>query len=250
MENLLTNFGNNLNVVIVGAGNGGVGAALVSHLLGCDKVAYLHATARGSLPQTHPKLHSHVMDITDEAAIEAVAKAASEAAPIDIVIIATGLLHDAQGLAPEKSLRDITGENFAKIFAVNSTGPALVMKHFLPVLNRNSRSVFAALSARVGSISDNELGGWYAYRAAKAALNMLIKNASIEVGRRNKMAAIIGLHPGTVDTNLSEPFKANVAEGKLFTPAYSAEKLLEVVNTIDATQTGKCFAWDGEQIPA
>jgi NAD(P)-dependent dehydrogenase (short-subunit alcohol dehydrogenase family) len=108
----------------------------------------------------------------------------------------------------------------------------LVAKHFLPKLNRENLSVFTALSARVGSISDNQLGGWYAYRASKAALNMVIKNAAIEIGRRNNKVIIVGLHPRTVDSNLSRPFQGNVPDGKLFTPKYSVQKLLEILSTL------------------
>lgn len=126
--------------------------------------------------------------------------------------------------------------------------PALIAKHLLPKLNKDHPAIFAALSARVGSISDNQLGGWYAYRASKAALNMIIKNAAIEVGRRNRKAIVVGLHPGTVDSDLSKPFQGNVADGKLFTPEDSAQKLLEVLRSLGPEQTGKCFAWDGKEV--
>ena len=109
-------------------------------------------------------------------------------------------------------------------------------------------SIFAALSARVGSISDNQLGGWYSYRASKAALNMIIKNIAIEISRVNKKAIIVGLHPGTVDSNLSKPFQGNVPYGKLFTPEYSTQKLVEVLKSLTSKQSGKCFAWDGKEI--
>jgi NAD(P)-dependent dehydrogenase (short-subunit alcohol dehydrogenase family) len=115
-------------------------------------------------------------------------------------------------------------------------------------LNKKKRSIFTALSARVGSISDNQLGGWYSYRASKSALNMILKNAAIETNRSNKKAIIVGLHPGTVESNLSDPFKKNVPEGKLFTPDYSAQKLLAVLSSLTIEQSGKCFAWDGKEI--
>ena len=124
----------------------------------------------------------------------------------------------------------------------------MIAKHFLPKLNRENLSIFAAISARVGSISDNYLGGWYAYRASKSALNMIIKNAAIEIGRRNKNAVIVGLHPGTVDSKLSKPFQGNIPHNKLFTPEYSAKKLLEVISTLKPWQSGKCWAWDGTEV--
>lgn len=121
-------------------------------------------------------------------------------------------------------------------------------KHFIPKLAKDTKSVFAAISARVGSISDNQLGGWYAYRASKAALNMFIKTASVETKRLNPNAVIVGVHPGTVDSHLSEPFQARVPQGKLFTPEYSAEKLIEVFDSLNMEDSGKCFAWDGKEI--
>jgi NAD(P)-dependent dehydrogenase (short-subunit alcohol dehydrogenase family) len=128
-------------------------------------------------------------------------------------------------------------------------GPALVAKHFLPLLPRQGRSVFAALSARVGSIGDNRLGGWHSYRASKAALNMLIKNASIELARTRPDAVIVGLHPGTVDTGLSKPFQRGVAHNKLFTPEYCAERLIAVTDGLTRDDTGHVFAWDGARVP-
>ncbi len=168
--------------------------------------------------------------------------------PVDLVIVATGILHRAS-ISPEKSMREMSANAMAEVFAINTIGPALVAKHFLPQLRRGSKSVFAALSARVGSIEDNRLGGWMSYRASKAALNMLIKTLSIEHGRRRPDSIIAGLHPGTVDTALSEPFQKNVPDGKLFTPAQSADYLLSVIDGLKASDTGGVFAWDGARIP-
>ncbi len=184
------------------------------------------------------------IDIEDEASIEA---AFRDEGPFDLVFVATGVLH-GDGFQPEKTWRQIDAEAFARVFAINATGPALVAKHALPKLRDDAKSVFAALSARVGSISDNGFGGWHAYRASKAALIMLIKNFAIELARKNERAIAVGLHPGTVDTALSEPFQRNVAEGKLFTPDYSAERLLAVIDGLKAESSGRCFAWDGEEI--
>lgn len=175
------------------------------------------------------------------------AELAAKEKPLDLVIVANGILHD-EGLMPEKALRDLSAKNFHRVYEANTITPALIAKYFLPKLNRDQPSIFAALSARVGSISDNQLGGWYAYRASKAALNMIIKNAAIEVGRRNKHAIVVGLHPGTVNSDLSKPFQSKVADGKLFTPDYSAEKLLDVLGNLSPEQTGKCFAWDGKEV--
>ena len=137
----------------------------------------------------------------------------------------------------------------ATAFRLNTTGPALVAKHFLPLLARDRKAAFAALSARVGSIEDNGLGGWYAYRASKAALNMAIKTLSIELARRYPLALCVGLHPGTVDTALSKPFQAGVPQERLFSPAQSARHLLSVLDELTAEDSGKLFAWDGRRIP-
>jgi len=189
----------------------------------------------------------HLINYSDEASIAAAAELSAQSEPLDLVIVANGTLHSVD-IMPEKSLRDLSAAKFQHLFNVNTITPALIAKYFLPKLNSTNRSIFAALSARVGSISDNKLGGWYAYRASKAALNMMIKNTSIEIARKNKNAIIVGLHPGTVDSELSKPFQRNVAADKLFTPEYAVQKFLEVLENLIPSQTGKCFAWDGSEI--
>ena len=136
----------------------------------------------------------------------------------------------------------------SEVFRINTIGPALLAKHFLPLLRRDKKSAFAAISARVGSIGDNRLGGWASYRASKAALNMLLRTFSIEQARVNKNSVVVGLHPGTTDTGLSRPFQGNVPEGKLFTPAFVAERLLGVLDGLTPDATGQVFAWDGKRI--
>ncbi|MFT6908297.1 MAG: NAD(P)-dependent dehydrogenase (short-subunit alcohol dehydrogenase family) [Oleiphilaceae bacterium] len=183
------------NIDIIGA-SGAIGSAFTKRLSEQYPNVSLYASCRTG------KYH---IDYSSEDSIAAAAVYASKEKPLDLVIVANGILHDVD-IMPEKSLRELSAEKFHRIFEVNTITPALITKHFLPKLNRNKPSIFAALSARVGSISDNRLGGWYAYRASKSALNMIIKNASIEIGRRNKDAIIVGIHPGTVDSNLSKPF--------------------------------------------
>lgn len=234
------------NHVIIG-GSGAIGGAFTQQLSVLYPNAALHVFSRDRTEKILPNVTHHRIDYHDENAIEKAALTASKDAPLDRVIIATGMLHDGD-IMPEKSLRDLSKEKFQRLFEVNTILPALLAKHFLPKLNRERRSIFAVLSARVGSISDNHLGGWYGYRASKAALNMIIKNAAIEMSRRNKKAVIVGLHPGTVNSRLSEPFQGNVPAAKLFTPEFSAEKLLSVLDNIPAEQSGKCFAWDGKEI--
>ncbi|WP_371397818.1 SDR family NAD(P)-dependent oxidoreductase [Fretibacter rubidus] len=244
---LFKSFPDDLRVAIIGA-SGGIGAAMVDACVADPKVARVHALSRQGRSHPSPKVANLTFDFTDEASIEAAAVALKEVGPLDIVIVATGLLH-GQGIAPEKNLRALSYDGFEVSYKTNVVGPAMTAKYFLPLMRRDEKAVFAALSARVGSISDNRLGGWYAYRASKAALNMVLKNLSIEHGRRFKEAVIIGLHPGTVDTALSEQFQGNVPEGKLFTPEFSAEHLLKVVDQVSPKDTGNLFAWDGEQIP-
>jgi NAD(P)-dependent dehydrogenase (short-subunit alcohol dehydrogenase family) len=245
---LLPSFTDNINVAIIGA-SGGIGSAFIENLSSDKKILNLFAFSRKIVASDSSKLIANKIDLDNEDSILESAKKISEKRPLDLVILATGILHINDTLMPEKSLDDISAKTFQYIINTNTIGPALVMKHFLPLLHRERKTVFAALSARVGSISDNQLGGWYAYRASKAALNMLLKTASIEMARRNKKASVIGLHPGTVDTALSAPFKKNVPADKLFQKDYAAEQLLRVVNSVTPSDSGKIFAWDGQVLP-
>ena len=245
---IFTSFPDNLRVAIVGA-TGGIGKALVEHCINDPKVSRIHALSRTGQSFSSPKVANLTFDFLDEENISAAAVALNEVGPLDIVIVATGFLH-GNNILPEKSLRSISHDAFTRNFEVNTIGPAMTAKYFLPLLSRDTKAVFASLSARVGSISDNRLGGWYAYRAAKAALNMILKTLAIEHGRRFKKAVIIGLHPGTVDTPLSSPFQKNVPDGKLFTPEFSAKQLLKVINQVKFEDSGHLFAWDGEKVPA
>lgn len=238
---------NSLNIAIVGA-SGALGSAVVDLLTLNEQVDKIFALSRSDTYFPSSKVHSYFIDIEQEESIDSAAKLIQQQCPkLDRVLVLSGFLHDAY-IMPEKSLRDLSAEKFQKLFAINAIGPALVAKYFLPMLCRDRKSVFAALSARVGSISDNRLGGWYAYRASKAALNMLLKNLSIEIARKNKQAIVLGLHPGTVDSALSQPFQQNVPEGKLFTPEYAAQQLITVIEQRTVKDTGLCFAWDGQEI--
>ncbi len=228
--------------------SGDIGAAFVQRLVDDPRCAAVYAGARQTLPAT-AKLQPFRFDLEDEASIESAAQQCHAGGPLHLVLVATGLLH-APDLTPEKSWRSLSAETMARAFAVNATGPSLVAKHMLELLSRQDKSVFAALSARVGSISDNRLGGWHAYRASKAALNMLIKCCSIELARRNRSAICVALHPGTVDTPLSRPFQSSVAPSKLFEPQKAASDLLAVLDGLAPSDSGFCYAWDGEVVPA
>ena len=229
--------------VVIGA-SGGIGRALVEEL----RASNLDVVALSRRAQPDLEVRQLPIDIEDEQSIAAAADALREGLSITRVFVATGLLH-ADGLAPEKSNSALHPANMLHLYAVNAVGPALVAKHFLPLLPRRGRSVFAALSARVGSIGDNRLGGWHGYRASKAALNQLIRTRAIELGRSRPEAIMVGLHPGTVDTDLSRPFQGRVPSEKLFTARYAASRLTGVVDALRPEDTGGVFAWDGQRIP-
>ena len=229
---------------MIGAG-GAIGQALVRRLAADPRWSTIDALSRDPAPASGTAVRPGVIDIGAEDSIAAAAAAID--GPLDLVLIATGLLHEGtQG--PERALKALDATWLARSFAINTIGPALALKHFAPLLPRQGRGVIGALSARVGSISDNRAGGWYGYRASKAALNMIVRCAAIEIARRRPEALCIGLHPGTVDSGLSAPFQSGVAPGKLFTPDYAAERLLAVIDGLDAAASGRCFAWDGAEI--
>ena len=188
------------------------------------------------------------LDVADEAAVSSAADRVALGPAPTLVLVATGVLHEGED--PERSYRMVTAEHLLRDYRVNTVGPALVARHFLPLLPRDRRAIFAALSARVGSISDNRLGGWHSYRASKAALNMILRNLAIELARSHPQAIVAGLHPGTVRTGLSQPFQRGVPAEKLFTPEYSAERLVSVLDGLAPADSGGVFAWDGTLIPS
>lgn len=248
MNILPTSFFSHINVVIIGA-SGGIGEALVNNLLVQARVNSVWGLSRTHTNQTHsshPKYQHLAIDYNSEASIKDAAKQIP--LPIDIVIMATGLLHNGADIRPEKTYKQLSSQTLQDAMLVNMIGPSLVAKHFIPKMRKDYKAVIAPLSARVGSISDNKLGGWYAYRASKAALNMMIKTFSIELRRTQANTIIVGLHPGTVDTALSKPFQRNVAPKKLFTREFSAQSLLNVVEQLTVDDSGYCFAWDGQKI--
>ena len=245
----LRSFAQPPRIALFGA-SGGIGGALVRRMSAVVPSATILALSRDGAEPADTDIVPGDIDIEQEESIAgAAALAQDKLGRLDLVIVATGLLHEGNSLAPEKSWRALDGASMERAFRINTIGPALVAKHFLPLLETGTKSVFACLSARVGSIEDNRLGGWYAYRASKAGLNMMIKSLSIELARRNPKAICVGLHPGTVDTGLSMPFQANVPEDKLFTPERAAGALLSVIDGLGEKDTGRIFAWDGQTIP-
>lgn len=244
----LGSFPDGLRAVVAGAG-GGIGGALVELLVESPRVARVYGLTRSRPVLASPRVVSIPFDLRDEASIAAAAARCGADGPLHLVLVATGILHEGTELRPEKSWRELTAGSLAESFAINAIGPALLAKHFLGQLATSDKAVFAALSARVGSIEDNRLGGWYSYRAAKAALHMLIRTSAIELARRNPTALCVALHPGTVDTALSRPFQSGVPADRLFRPRQAAEYLLRVIDSLDASASGRAFAWDGQRLP-
>ena len=243
----LTSFPADANVAIIGA-SGGIGSAALRLFADDSRVASVHAFSREPVATVLPKVIARPIDIEDESSIDAAALAATQDTPLDLVFVASGILWHGDGLRPEKSMRDLNADALAKVFAINTAGPALVAKYFLPKLRKGSKTLFAALSARVGSIGDNRLGGWYSYRASKAALNMLLRTLAIEHARQWPESVIAGLHPGTVATNLSSPFTSRTPPEKLFSPEISARHLIGVMDELRPEDSGSVFAWDGKRI--
>ena len=232
-------------VAVIGS-SGAIGRAFVDHYINDLSINSIFSFSRSSIGVDNSKVKHFLIDIENESSIENAAKSVEET-NFDEIIIASGLLHTNE-FGPEKSIKDLKADNILKVLNVNTVGPAIIGKYFLPLLNKDNKSVMAFLSARVGSISENKLGGWYSYRASKSALNQVIKTFSIELKRTNPKAIIIGLQPGTVDSELSAPFKRSVSNNKLFSAEYSVSQLLEVIERADDSSSGNLISWDGEII--
>ena len=230
----LTGFDRPARALVVGA-SGGIGRALAAHVAAAGLDIVTASRSDGC---------DLVLDVTDEASIATAVAGLARAPPLRLVIVATGLLHD-DATQPEKTLRALDAATLARSFAVNAIGPALVAKHILPLLPRDGRCVFAVLSARVGSIADNSLGGWYGYRASKAALNQIVRTLAIEMRRTHPETIVAALHPGTVETRLSAPFRGDRA---IVTPDVAAANLLRVIDGLRPADSGGFFAWDGTPI--
>lgn len=229
--------------IVIGA-SGAIGAALVNALHGDPACAAV--VALGRRPGAHGNaLGEPRIDVLSEASIAAAAQALAGRAPFHLIFNATGALH-LGGTAPEKRLAELNADALMRAFAINAIAPALLIKHFTPLLPSAGRSLFASLSARVGSIGDNRKGGWYGYRASKAAQNMLVKTAAIEVARRRPEAVLAALHPGTVTSRLSA---AVIGDAPATAPADAAQQLLAVLDGLAPSQSGGLFAYDGSVIP-
>lgn len=237
-----------LHILVVG-GSGGIGFAVVKHLLSeLSRFDFLDVHVNATYHSQQPELENsrlnwHRVDATNEADIKCLS---SEFDQLDWLINCVGMLHTPE-LGQRKTYRPLT-LNFPQNISVNTLPSLLLAKHFTPILKASDNPKFAVVSAKVGSISDNRLGGWYSYRASKAALNMFIKTMSIEWQRTLKKGTVLALHPGTTDTALSKPFQTNVPEGKLFESSYVAHQLVDIIRTATPDKSGDFYAYDGEQL--
>jgi NAD(P)-dependent dehydrogenase (short-subunit alcohol dehydrogenase family) len=220
--------------LVIGA-NGALGSAFVQQLQADPRCAHVQGLHRHSVP---------AIELTDENSIAAAAGALREGPPLHVLIVATGVLH-GPGFKPEKRLAELNGAAMQTVFNINVFGPALVLRHFTPLLDKQ-RSVLAVLSAKVGSIEDNRLGGWASYRASKAALNMVLKTAAIELRRSHPGAALVALHPGTVKSALSRPFRGDEIGRE---PAAAAAQMLAALDTVAPEASGCFVSYDGQRLP-
>jgi NAD(P)-dependent dehydrogenase (short-subunit alcohol dehydrogenase family) len=216
--------------------SGAIGSALVRGLRADPRCAQVVELGRASQPP---------LDFDDEASVAAAADRLYMPDPLHCIINAAGILHGAHGM-PERRFSELNYSHMQAVFRANTLGPALAIAHFAPLLARRERSVFATLSAKVGSIGDNRLGGWYSYRASKAALNMMVKTAAIEVARTHPQAVLCALHPGTVKSNLSTPFNGQQIGRD---PDAAAADLLKVMDGLSSADSGGFFAYSGQRLP-
>jgi NAD(P)-dependent dehydrogenase (short-subunit alcohol dehydrogenase family) len=242
--------------LVVGAGQG-IGLEFVRQLLQWHGGGRVFATYRSTpsaelaelADQFSDRLTLIPMDITDEAQIAAgVAQIQQQTSRLHLALYCVGLLHDDE-LQPEKSLQQVQADRLGRYFQVNSIGAVLLAKHLVPLLKHSDRSVLATISAKVGSIGDNELGGWYGYRASKAALNMLMRTTAIEFRRKSPNTLVVMLHPGTTDTRLSKPFQRGVPPEKLFPVDRTVSQLLTVIDGLQPDDSGQFFSWNGDRLP-
>ena len=227
-----------LKIAIFGS-SGAIGSALCKKYIQQENVEKVYCFSRKKTEIKHEKANCFILDYLDEENLSTISNEINFS--FDIILISIGAL-----LNPEKSIKDLNVEKFNNMISANTLPTLLIGKYFLPKLNKNRISKFASLSARVGSISDNFLGGWYSYRASKSALNMIIKNFSIEINRTNKNSIIFGLHPGTVTSKLSDPFKNK--NKNYFSPETSADYLYNVIETKTKNDSGKIFDWNNQEI--
>lgn len=219
-------------VLVIGA-NGTIGSAIKKHLLNANYE--VDSLTQTDTDYSEQSLQNHFLSL-------------EQGIPFSMIVCCIGTLHN-DNLSPEKRLSQLNSDALSEYFRINTVIPSLCLRFFHPLLDKQAPSKFVFLSAMVGSISDNQLGGWYGYRSSKAALNMMVKTASIEVNRSNKQACLAVIHPGTTQGPLSKPFSSGVSKDKYYTPAQSAQRIIELSESLGPEQTGQFFNWDGSQLP-
>lgn len=244
------------NILIWGGGRG-IGLALVKRLITDYPGSFIHATYRDSSrakglldieSENKENLEIHRIDFLKEEHLTALAENfRARQIQFDLIINCVGFLHDEDSV-PEKSLSYLSREQMLKSFEVNTVVTGLLARYLVPLISKENCSVFASLSAKVGSISDNKIGGWYSYRASKAALNMLLKTISIELKRKRYPSIVLSIHPGTTETDLSRPFISNT-NYKIHSPDESATNILSTIQGTTVEDSGSFFSWDGEVLP-
>lgn len=248
----LLGFEEPVSALVIG-GRDGIGGAIAQALLSDPLTVAVTVTSRDpewvAEPTSDSRLHRRLLDVTKTDQIQGLAEELRHRqAGLNVILNCTGVLH-TEGFGPERSWRHLDMDTMQQVFAVNTFGVALTVRYLLPLLPRDRRAIFASISARVGSIGDNRLGGWYSYRASKAAQNMMIRTGAIEAKRARPNLICVALHPGTVRTALSDPFTKRKAADELFTPSESGQHLIDVLSGLSSKDSGYHFAWDGERIP-
>ncbi|MFP4137183.1 MAG: SDR family NAD(P)-dependent oxidoreductase [Halomonas sp.] len=244
---MLAQLPDGFTAVVTGAG-GGIGAAVIDALLASPRPGRVIGVGRRTPRRDDPRFEGLALALDDEHGRQALAAHLGEA-PLHLLFNAIGLLHDeGRGIHPEKRLDDLDPTALARLFEINAILPAMLLQALQPAFKGRHPVLVGSLSARVGSIGDNRLGGWYAYRASKAAHNMLMSTAAVELRRLNRESIVVCLHPGTTDTPLSAPFQARVPEGKLFTPAFVAERMLAVLGERTPEESGSFYDWAGDPV--
>jgi NAD(P)-dependent dehydrogenase (short-subunit alcohol dehydrogenase family) len=246
------------NVTMIQGAGQGLGLALAAHILEHQDNSVVVATCRepdksSGLEKLQKKYASRLvtqkLDVSSEKSIvSASEKISSQIEHISLLINSSGILHD-DSIYPEKRLADISASSLERSYTINAIGPILVLKHFRSLIQREKKSVIVNMSARVASIEDNSIGGWYSYRSSKASLNQITKTVAIEFARQLPKSICIAFHPGSVNTRLSKPFQKAIPKEKLFEPDYAAAKMAAVINNLTTSDNGSFLAWDGSKIP-
>lgn len=229
-------------------GNGGIGKSLGKEIKRLNPTSNIHITSR-RIKSNNDSIQTHLLDPLKESSWQKfILELKEETERLDLVISTYGVLHNPEGLKPEKSLKEISMDKMIESFSINAFTAPLIAKNLQSFLSSKEESVLAFLSAKVGSLSDNKLGGWYSYRASKAALNMFMKTISIEYSRRKMNTKVLSIHPGTTLTKLSEPYLSG-SSLKLWSPEDTAMHIIETIESSSHFDSGSFLNWDGSELP-